>query len=226
MDQKLPFTTYDFWAYLSSGFLLLFTLDQVLATHVFARDSWTVVNGVLAFAMAYAVGQLVASASSLVFERGLVAKVLGYPRDLLLADHRLRSILRYLIPEYFKPLPEQVRQTILSKANAAGVGTDSASIYWAAYSVARSSSATALRLDNFLNLYGFSRNCALAGIASSCLFYWSYHQSAGPVQHLLWSRLSLIMGIGMTFRYLKFFRHFCVEVFTVYAFAPSKEATK
>jgi hypothetical protein len=226
MDQKLPFSNYDFWAYLSSGFLLLFALDQTLATGVFARESWTIVNAVLAFSLAYVVGQLVASASSLLFERGLVGTVLGYPRVVLLSSNGSASACRYMIPEYFKPLPEGVRRAVFAKAKAIGIDDDPTSIYWAAYATARGSTATAARMDSFLNMYGFCRNCAMAGIVSSALLYWSYLQPTGPAQHLLWSRMSLLLGIGMMFRYLKFFRQFCVEVLSAYAFSANKDALK
>ncbi len=32
LDQKIPFTSYDFWAYLSAGFLLIFALDAAAGT--------------------------------------------------------------------------------------------------------------------------------------------------------------------------------------------------
>jgi hypothetical protein len=56
MEQKIPFTSYDTWAYLSAGFLLLFAIDYVAATHLLARDSWTVVQAVMALVSAYVVG--------------------------------------------------------------------------------------------------------------------------------------------------------------------------
>lgn len=34
--EKIPFTSYDFWAYLSAGFLLLFVADQVAGTSEWA----------------------------------------------------------------------------------------------------------------------------------------------------------------------------------------------
>lgn len=48
-----------FCAYLSAGFLLLFAVDQAAATKLLMRDSWTVVEGVIAVSLAYVVGQLV-----------------------------------------------------------------------------------------------------------------------------------------------------------------------
>ena len=83
MENKLPFTSYDFWAYLSSGFLLLFAVDYVVGKGLLMRDSWAVVQGVIAFASAYFAGHVVASISSLFLERLLVGKMLGYPLPLL-----------------------------------------------------------------------------------------------------------------------------------------------
>jgi hypothetical protein len=78
-------------------------------------------------------------------------------------------------------------------------------------------------MDNFLNLYGFCRNIALAAFIDAAILYWSYRQPSGPAEHLLWARLALVIGIGMTFRYLKFFRHFALEVFTSFAFFKDEE---
>lgn len=83
MDQKIPFTSYDFWAYLSAGFLLLIAVDSAAGKSLLMRESWTIVQGIVAVSVAYAVGHLVASLSSLVFERGLVGRLLGYPRNVL-----------------------------------------------------------------------------------------------------------------------------------------------
>lgn len=38
MDQKIPFTSYDFWAYLSVGFLMLFAVDSAADTKLLMRD--------------------------------------------------------------------------------------------------------------------------------------------------------------------------------------------
>lgn len=77
MDQKIPFTSYDFWAYLGAGFLLIFAFDAAAGTGLLMRDTWTLVQGVVAVSLAYAVGQLVAGASSFLFEKILVGKILG-----------------------------------------------------------------------------------------------------------------------------------------------------
>jgi hypothetical protein len=76
VSQQIPFTSYDFWAYLSAGFLLLFAIDQATGNRFLMRDNWTLVQGVTAVSLAYGVGQLVASVSPAVFEKLLVARLL------------------------------------------------------------------------------------------------------------------------------------------------------
>lgn len=226
MDQKFPFTSYDFWAYLSGGFLLLFAIDSAAGAKLLMRDNWTVVQGVAAVSIAYAVGQLVASLSSLVFERGLVGKVLGYPRNVLFGQPKAPSWLRVLLGAYFQPLPAETQAVALKKGEMVGVKTPGEALFWSAYAYARQEPAVMARLENFLNLYGFCRNTALVAFIDAAVLYWSYMQPNGPSEHLLWARLSFVVGIGMTLRYLKFYRLYANEVFTAYAYSKDKEPEK
>lgn len=226
MDQRIPFTSYDFWAYLSAGFMLLFAVDQAAGTKFLMRDNWTVVQVVVAVSVAYSVGQLAASASSLLYERLLVGKLLGYPRNILFGQSKAWSWVRRLMPSYFAPLPIETQRAVLAKGGEIGVDQPGEALFWPAHVYCRSAPAVAARLDNFLNLYGFCRNTALVGLLDAGVFYWSYLQPDGPVEHLLWARLSLLVSLGMTLRYLKFYRHFALEVFTAWAFATETEETK
>jgi hypothetical protein len=225
LDQKIPFTNYDFWAYLSSGFLLLAVLDQVLGTRLLMRESWTIVQGVLAISCAYTVGQLVASVSSWLLEKLLVGKLLGYPRDVLFGQPKAWGWVRKLVPSYFEPLPVSTQTVALEKGKKVGVTNPGEALFWPAYSNAQGTPAVMARLENYLNLYGFCRNTALVALVNAALLYWSYLQPKGPTEHLLGARLSLVVGIGLTLRYLKFFRHYAVEVFTSYAYAKESGKT-
>lgn len=226
MDQKIPFTSYDFWAYLSAGFLLLFAIDQAASTKLLMRDSWTVVQGVIAISVAYIVGQLVASVSSFLFEKLLVGKLLGYPRDVLFGQSRARPWVRTLMRTYFSPLPITTQNVALEKGRKVGVHESGEALFGLAHTHGRATPAVAARMDTFLNLYGFCRNTALVALIDATILYWSYRQPCGPAEHLLWSRIAVVIGVGMTFRYLKFFRHFAVEMFTSYAFSTDKELEK
>lgn len=226
MDQKIPFTSYDFWAYLSAGFLLLFALDSAAGTKLLMRDNWTVVQGIVAVSLAYAVGQLVASASSFLFERVLVGKLLGYPRNVLFGQAKAWKWVRKLIPGYFEPLPATTQKAALEKAGMVGVSAPGEALFWPAFANARATASVMARLSDFLNLYGFCRNTALVAFLDAGILYWSYLQPKGPAEHLLWSQIALVVGCGMTLRYLKFYRHYAVEVFTSFAYAtePEKKA--
>lgn len=224
MEQKIPFTSYDFWAYLSAGFLLLFALDQAFGMHLLTRQSWTVTQSVLAFSCAYAAGQLVAGLSSFVFEKLLVGRLLGYPRSVLFGAAFAPRWVRWVVPGYFVALPATVQVTALEKGAKLGVSSFGEELFWPAYITAKSVPSVMSRLDNFLNLYGFCRNVACVGFLDAALLYWSYFQPTGAPEHLILARVSFIAGFGFTLRYLKFYRLYAVEIFTSFAYA--KEAEK
>lgn len=219
MENKIPFTSYDFWAYLSAGFLLLFVADYVAGTSLLARDSWSAVQVVIAVSAAYAVGQLVASASSIILERILVGRLLGYPRNVLFGRPKAWVWVRTLLPGYFQALPDETKKAVLDRGAAVGVNGPGEALFWAAYANARAAPVVMTRLDNFLNLYGFCRNTALVAFMDSAMLYLSYRSGNGPAANLYWSWAAFAVGVGMTLRYLKFFSHYSVEVFTAYAYS-------
>jgi hypothetical protein len=221
MESKIPFTSYDFWAYLSAGFLLLFVGDYAIGTQLFNRTSWTLVQGTVAVSAAYAAGQLVASASAWMFERGLVGRWLGYPRNVLFGNALAGRRVRCLIPGYFHPLPDETRQAALARARIAGIGEAGEALFWAAYGHARSSPVVMGRLDNFLNMYGFCRNTALVAFLDAGLLLGHYRWGGGGHNDIYLAGVAIAAGSGFLLRYLKFFRHFAVELFTAYAVADS-----
>lgn len=223
MDQKIPFTSYDFWAYLSTGFLLLFAVDQAANTNLLMRESWTVVQGLIAVSCAYVVGQLIASMSSWLFEKMLVGRLLGYPRNVLFGQPKGSKWIRSVLRGYFEQLPVETQKAALEKGKKIGVALPGEALFWSAYANARTTREVMNRLDNFMNLYGFCRNTALVALIDAAVFYSSYLHSSGPPEHLLWARIALVISLGMTLRYLKFLRHYAVEVFTSYAYAKDPE---
>ena len=222
MESKLPFSNYDFWAYLAAGFLLLFAVDQVTGRNLLMRESWTVVQGVIAVSLAYVVGHVAAGVSAWLLEKNLVGRCLGYPRDILFGQPRGRRWLWRIWPGYFAPMPMSVQQAVRVRASAADLEPEA--MFWPAYHYTRSIPAAAARLDSFLNLYGFCRNISLVALFDAALFYWSYMQPHGPKDHLLWSRCALVLSVAMLGRYLKFYRHFALDVFTTWAYSPEKKS--
>src|SRR4051794_34978690 len=83
MKSYFPFTDYDFWAYLASGCLLLFSVDYaIMGGRFMFREHWPFVEIVLAVSLAYAVGQLSTSLSSPILEHWLARSVLYPPISL------------------------------------------------------------------------------------------------------------------------------------------------
>lgn len=220
MDSKIPFTSYDFWAYLSAGFLLLFVADHIAGTEVFARASWTLVQGIVVVSGAYALGQIAASAAALLLERGLVERLLGAPRNVLFGRPRAWRWVRRLLPGYFRGLPDEVRAAALDRGRMLGIDGPGQALFWAAFQHARETPVVMARLDNFLNLYGFCRNTALVALVDGALLYGAYRWGEQPAAALYWSWAAWALAAGMTLRYLKFYRLYAVEVFTAFAYAP------
>lgn len=216
----IPFKDYDFWAYLSAGFLFLFALDHVLGTDIFMKEQWTAVQGAIAASAAYVVGHLAASISSILFERLLAARLLGPPREVLFGTAKAPKPIRVLMPGYFQALPPSTQDKALEKAKALGIDGPGEGLFWAAFDVAKNNTVSMGRLQGFLNQYGFCRNVALVALIDAAMLYGSYQWFDAPEANLWWARGALVIGVGLLFRYLKFYRQYAVEVFT--SFAHSK----
>lgn len=222
--DKIPFTNYDFWAYLSAGFLLLFCLDFIAQTELFARPSWTMVQGIVAVTAAYAAGQVIAQASAFVFERLLVDRLLGAPRDVLFGKPRLWKPLRSILPRYFQALPAHTRAAIYQKAGIAPDEISGEALFQIAFHQSREMTTVSTRLTSFLNQYGFCRNTAFVALVNAAMLYAAYRWWGRPAQYLHWSWVSFAMAVAMTLRYLKFYQHYAKEVFTAYAYASKPKA--
>lgn len=118
-------------------------------------------------------------------------------------------------------MPLETQTAALKKSEKIGVKAPGEALFWPAYAYARQTPAVMARLENFLNLYGFCRNIALVSFIDAAVLYWSYMWTDGPSEHLLFARLAVVIGIGMTLRYLKFYRLYANEVFTAYAYGKS-----
>ena len=115
--EKLPFTSFDFWSYLASGFLLLCAFDSAFAYGLLGRKDWNVVEGVLAVSVAYVTGHVIASLSSLFLERGLVGKVLGRPSAGLFGKSKARKWVQkfFILSYYYEELPkEEIARNVLA----------------------------------------------------------------------------------------------------------------
>jgi len=219
MLKQIPFTDYDFWAYLSAGFLLLFAIDQATGFHWLLRESWTAVQGIIAVSLAYAVGHLCAGLSSFVLERGFIRRGVGAPEEVLFGRVKVPPpVLRWLALEYFQPLSMEAQQRVLEKAAKHNITEPGRAMFALAFTSVKLNSTVKGRLDNFLNQYGFCRNTALVAFLDAGILYTGYLQPHGKVELLYATWGALVLGGGMVMRYMKFYRHYSWELFTSFAF--------
>jgi hypothetical protein len=222
--DRFPFTSYDFWAYLAAGFLLLGPADFVFGTNLLSSDKdWSWFQIGVAVSSAYVAGQLIASLSATVLERGLVGKVLGYPRNILFGKTKTWGWVRWCLSGYYTALPEATQRAAMEKGKAVGVDAPGESLFWPAFNAARERPKVMERLESFLNQYGFARNIATVAFLDALLFAWSYKFHDGPPLHGNLGWLALVVAVGMTLRYLKFYRLYANEVFTAYAYAKESK---
>ncbi len=233
MRNWFPFTDYDFFGYLVSGFTLVFTADYVFNGGVIMlRENWTFVEIILAVGVAYFTGQITAYPSSLIIEHLLARRVLAPPITVMLSDGwpgwSSRVIGRAIVGRYYEPLPEPMRRKLIQRA-AADNGTttetveaDFELVFGPAFRIARQNADTRDRLDGFRNQYGLNRNMAFAALVTAGLFAW------GPISDApntsTWVVLALVLFAGLLARFLKFYTAFAAEVLRAYAYTePGKD---
>jgi hypothetical protein len=67
--DKIPFNVYDFFAYLSSGSVVLATIDFVWKTRLLDQPQISPILGILLIILAYVSGHVVAHFSSFILRR-------------------------------------------------------------------------------------------------------------------------------------------------------------
>jgi hypothetical protein len=225
--NKIPFSVYDFFGYLASGFLLLVALDYGVGGLGLLGQPPGLVVGLFWILVAYVLGHIVAHLSSTFLEEGVLRRVLGSPEDHLFEERKSGGWAR-LFPGNFKPFPKATQDRILQKAQRHSVPAPGRGFFFHCHPLVKRDQATLERLNSFLNLYGFCRNLSLALIlAVPLLLYgalreFDYKTLQGiNGDRLAWAAVALVASIGMFYRYLKFFRHYTVEVFMTYAELPN-----
>jgi uncharacterized membrane protein YdcZ (DUF606 family) len=91
-------------------------------------------------------------------------------------------------------------------------------LFWAAFAVARGDKTAMERLGHFLNQYGLCRNLSFTAILSGLVLV-AYAWKKGNSEELWWAALAGVLGAAMFLRYMKFYRHYAIEVLTTYAYA-------
>lgn len=218
MKSWFPFTDYEFYAYLTSGMLLIAAVDYTMTGGVLVnRTDWTVVDGVFWGAMAYLAGHILAIPSAVLLEHFLARTILRPPVTVLLELKPRRWLERMIawvfgIREY-RPMPYAVRSAINSKiCNLLGVSqlADPEEAFQVIFPHARSVSDCATRLDTFINQYGFARNVSFAAICAAILLW--REMTITPTPQLQWLLLGAIaLAVGFFLRFIKFYAAYAAE---------------
>ena len=82
--SKIPFSVYDFFGYLSAGFLTIIALEYAFGSADVLHTEHTVAFGFVIVVVAYMVGHIVAHLSSVILENWIVRKALKSPEHHLL----------------------------------------------------------------------------------------------------------------------------------------------
>ncbi len=226
MNNWFPFTDYDFYAYLTAGMIVLFSLDYgVSGGEIAFRESWPLVHIVFAIAIAYLTGQIVAAIASILLEHWMARRVLRHPVAIMLklGEPRIaeRFIGRWIVGRYYEPLPENLRVLILDevgkKLNTATTAiTDPEDVFQVAFPEVCKVQSSAKRLDDFRRAYGFSRNITLAGFVGAGAI--AYRGGAIDRPDLYWWALIVFcVSVMMYGRFLKFYAAYGAEVLRTYA---------
>lgn len=114
--DKIPFSVYDFFAYLSSGAVVLTAVDYVWGLGVLERKEVGPVLGVALVILAYVTGQILAQFSSFLFEHTIVERVLQRPLMLLLGAKPRWIVFAWLFPSFHRAFPETTQRRIKEQA--------------------------------------------------------------------------------------------------------------
>src|SRR6266576_4445798 len=214
--DKTPFSAYDFFAYLSSGAVLVATADYVMGTGLLMAKDIGPVLGVLLIIIAYVCGQIVAHFASSILEYVVVGSALKRPHVVLFGEKPHWSALVWCFRNYFHPLPAATQCRVRQQAESRGVPDKGEGLFLHAYALVTANNTLQDRLDGFRNQYGFARNMSFAFLLSAITIIIARRFDFHPVR-LRWALLSATAGVSLFYRYLKFFRQYSYELFVRYA---------
>jgi hypothetical protein len=212
----IPFTIYDFLAYLSTGALLLLGADYAFDLKWVLGQAQDTGHTVVWVIVAYVLGHINSHAAAFVFEENLVERWLRYPSvNLLTTTEHFGGVAGFLFHHYVNPLPQETAKAILDryeKLSGSRVAGDAMFDYCFAH-VKERSKVSYERLQTFLAIYGFSRNMSLAALVLAGIFV-AAAITRGTSHFWLLAGANLVAGAVLFWRYLKFFRLFTFELYT------------
>ena len=213
---SIPFTVYDFFSYLAVGGLWLLGVDYAFALGwILGKDldpgraiAWIIVSQLL--------GHVNSHWSSWLLETRSM-RILGYPSTNFFA-----SVTPRFLRHYRAPLEKELGAAILEKyTRESRLHEQGESLFlFCFHTVKERDARTYARLETFLNQYAFARNMSLALLVLGGVFV-----AAAVLRdaHQFWALAAacLVTSITLFLRYLKFFRHYSLEVFMAFLVATS-----
>jgi len=207
--DKIPFSIYDFFSYLFAGFLLLIGIDYAFGLHLLIGRDLNPVQIAFWIVASYITGHINSHWASWLIETKILGW-LGKPEDNLFADKEHRPFKHYR-----KPLPAKTARLVKEKykriSSGEGTGQD---LFIYCFNLVKEQCPQALaRLTQFLYLYGFNRNLCFASFLVTIALLVNalrFHRQSFWVL----SGVGVIATTTLFFRYLKFYRHYSVEVFS------------
>ena len=237
-NLKSPFSFFDLFVYLVPGLIFSFTVvwffllengaSKIVDFFSNTKD-FKYIFFFLTLIVAYSLGHVVSSLGSLIFEKLLVKKYLGYPTKNLFSNEKNRKwpfksygnnyspqFIEHFcktLENYFGEFENQDKFmlcfTFVKENCPTTFGRLNTFISLYSFTFVKENCPTTFgRLNTFISLYNFSRNSAAALIVLSIsLFLKSY---------FLYGIITLLLAFLFTFRYLKFFKLYSNEIFMTF----------
>ena len=214
--MNIPFSVYDFFAYLSSGAVVLATADYIWQFGILSRKEVGPVLAAFLIILAYTAGQIIAHFSAWLLEHTVVARLLKRPTTILLGGAPTAKLLKWTFPSYHRALPANVQARVRAQAANMNCDAEGEALFLHMYPLVTKTERFQLRLDKFRDLYGFARNMSFAFLiagASILVAHWRNPQSV----RISLAILAILASVTLFYRYLKFFQQYSYELLLRYA---------
>ena len=220
MEKWTRFNSYDFFAYLISGILLLALFDYIFPLNWWKiDDGWEFSDGVLIFIFAYIAGHIVASFSRFFYEYLLTERFL-YPPNVLVMDlekprFRERLFSKLVGGSGFKTETEgnrkKVKEACIESGGLELKVKNINQITRLGRKYMRIDNLSQNRVESFENLSGFCRNIAMISSVSMFLFLVKLLCNL-ELKEFFNFLISVFVWIVFTLRYVKFYYSYRYEL--------------
>lgn len=212
--NRIPFSVYDFFAYLTSGSIVVAALDYLYGKQWLLEKDHTAIFSLFLIFWVYIAGHIVANFSAPIIEHFFVGHILLRPSETLMG--KKRPILPFIFRLYYTPLRKETRNRISVQSKSRIFEGSGEALFAHIFGILKHDEVTLERLNSFRNQYGFSRNLAFAFFVIGVLFLFGPIDGRQIPSDIL-ALGSFFCSITMLYRYLKFFRQYSYELFITYA---------